>query len=51
MNNKQINKLRRDMASEIKKIEVLTLRIATSENKIQQLANKLIKMELEQCQK
>ena len=47
MNNKQINKLKRDMASEIKKIEILTLRIDTSENKIKQLANKIIEMENE----
>jgi hypothetical protein len=47
MNNKQIKKLKRDMASEIKKIEILTLRISTSENKIKQLANKIIEMENE----
>jgi hypothetical protein len=47
MNKKQINKLKRDMASEIKKIEILTLRIDTSENKIKQLANKIIEMENE----
>jgi len=47
MNNKKINKLKRDMASEIKKIEILTLRIDTSENKIKQLANKIIEMENE----
>jgi hypothetical protein len=35
------------MASEIKKIEILTLRIDTSENKIKQLANKIIEMENE----
>jgi hypothetical protein len=45
MNNKQIKKLKRDMASEIKKIEIWTLRIATSENKIKMLADKLIEME------
>jgi hypothetical protein len=47
MNNKQIKKLKRDMKSEIKKIEILTLRISTSENKINQLANKIIEMENE----
>ena len=47
MNKKQINKLKRDMASEIKKIEILTLRIDTSENKIKQLANKIIEIENE----
>ena len=47
MNNKQIKKLKRDMKSEIKKIEILTLRIDTSENKIKQLANKIIEMENE----
>lgn len=47
MNKKQINKLKRDMASEIKKIEILTLRIDTSENKIKQLANKIIELENE----
>ena len=47
MNNKQIKKLKRDMASEIKKIEILTLRISTSENKIKQLANKITEMENE----
>lgn len=35
------------MASEIKKIEILTLRIDTSENKIKQLANKIIELENE----
>ena len=47
MNNKQIKKLKRDMASEIKKIEILTLRISTSENKIKQLANKITELENE----